>query len=185
MLSGDVARPGSNPVFCFAHAPKPIDTEVAIRDREWRERWPAQQGPAVGFCVGLRRPASACVGHVTLCSVSAPTTNTEQLRRQLEDDAAEWHKRAGQGGDVGLLDKGQLSELATWLTPDTRRDLGVSEVAKSFIAASRAATRRRWWPGRTATGTVLAILLMLLILATPIILLFIVVLTASVIHALG
>lgn len=111
---------------------------------------------------------------------------TEQLRRQLESDAAEWQQRAGQGPDnVGLLDRGQLSELAAWLTADTRRDLGVSEVAESFIAVSRAAARRRWWPTKTAIGTVLAIFLMLLILATPIILLFLVVLTASVIHKFG
>lgn len=111
---------------------------------------------------------------------------TEQLRRQLDTDAAAWSQRAGEGhGDVGLLDKAQLSELAAWLTTDTRRDLGVSDVAESFIAASRAAARRRWWPGKASAGTVLAILLILLFLATPIILLFVVVLTASVIHALG
>jgi len=112
--------------------------------------------------------------------------HTEQLRRQLEADAAGWKQRAGQGGgDVGLLDRGQLTELAAWLTADTRRDLGVSEAAESFIAASRAAARRRWWPGGAYTGGVLAVLLTLLILATPIILLFIVVLTASVIHRFG
>jgi hypothetical protein len=111
---------------------------------------------------------------------------TEPLRRQLETDAAAWSQRADDGrGDVGLLDKAQLRELAAWLTTETRRDLGVSDAAESFIAASRAAARRRWWPGRATTGTVLAILLILLILATPIILLFCVVLTASVIHALG
>jgi hypothetical protein len=111
---------------------------------------------------------------------------TEQLRRQLEADAAGWKQRQDQGqGDVGLLDRGQLTELAAWLTTDTRGDVGVSAVAESYIAASRAATRRRWWPGRGYTGSVLAILLMLLILATPIVLLFIVVLTASVIHRFG
>jgi hypothetical protein len=111
---------------------------------------------------------------------------TEQLRRQLETDAAAWSQRAGDGrGDVGLLDKAQLGDLAAWLTTDTRRDLGVSDAAESFIAASRAEARRRWWPGRATAGTVLAILLILLILATPIVLLFVVVLTASVIHALG
>ena len=111
---------------------------------------------------------------------------TEQLRRQLEADAAEWQQRAGQGpGNVGLLDSAQLSELAAWLTADTRRDLGMSDAAESFIAASRAAARRRWWPKKTSIGTFLAILLMLLILATPIILLFIVVLTASLIHRFG
>ncbi|HEX7838619.1 MAG TPA: hypothetical protein VF469_14185 [Kofleriaceae bacterium] len=111
---------------------------------------------------------------------------TEQLRRQLEAEAAGWKQRADQGrGDVGLLDTGQLTELAAWLTTDTRGDLGVSAVAESFIAASRAAARRRWWPSRSYTGSALAILLMLMILATPIILLFIVVLTASVIHRFG
>jgi len=111
---------------------------------------------------------------------------TEQLRRQLEADAARWKQRAGQGiGDAELLDKGQLTELAAWLTADARRDLGVSDLVESFIAASQAATRRRWWPGRAYTGSFLAILLMLLILATPIILLFVVVLTAFVIHRFG
>jgi hypothetical protein len=111
---------------------------------------------------------------------------TEQRRRQLETDAAAWKHRADQGtADVGLLDKGQLKELAAWLTTDAGRDLGVSDVADAFVTASRAAARRRWWPGRASAGTVLAILLVLAILATPIVLLFIVVLTASVIHALG
>jgi hypothetical protein len=110
----------------------------------------------------------------------------EQQRRQLEADAAAWAVRADQGiGDVGLLDKGQLTELAVWLPADTTRDLGISKVAESFIAASRAAARRRWWPGRASAGSALAILLILLLLATPIVLLFIVVLTASVIHRFG
>ena len=104
----------------------------------------------------------------------------EQLRRQLETDAAGWRP----GGDVALLDRAQLAEVAGWLTDDARRELGVSEAAEAFLVASRAAARRRWWPGRSTTGTVLAILLVLLILATPIILLFIVVITAGVIHRL-
>jgi hypothetical protein len=109
-----------------------------------------------------------------------------QLRRQLEADAAAWSQRASDGrGDVGLLDHDQLNELASWLPAATGRGLAVSDSVASFIAASRDATRRRWWPGRAYAGTALAILLMLMILATPIILLFIVVLAASVIHALG
>jgi hypothetical protein len=133
------------------------------------------------------------LGHETLIG-SWPTLQAwirshgkaEQLRRQLETDAAEWRQHAGGGaGDAGLLDRAQLVELAAWLTSDTRRDLGVSDTAESLIAASRAAARRRWWPKQTAAGSVLAILLMLLILATPIILLFIVVLTASLIHKFG
>jgi hypothetical protein len=107
---------------------------------------------------------------------------TEQLRRQLETDAAEWSQGVG---DVGLLDKAQLNELAPCLTVDARRDIGLSEVGESFIAASEAAARRRWWPGRASAGPVLAILLTLLILATPIILLFVVVLAASMIHRFG
>jgi hypothetical protein len=122
----------------------------------------------------------------------------EQLRRQLEADAARWRQRSDQGSDqsndqggdqgtsdAGLLDRAQLAELAGWLTDDVRRDLGVSGVTDSFIAASQAAARRRWWPGKAYVGSALAILLMLMILATPIILLFIVVLTAGVIHRLG
>ncbi|HEX2687761.1 MAG TPA: hypothetical protein VHN14_14140 [Kofleriaceae bacterium] len=110
----------------------------------------------------------------------------EQQRRQLEADAAEWQHDANQGrSEVGLLDRGQLTELAAWLTPSTKRDLGVSDVAESFIAASRAAARRRWWPRQTSIGTVLAILLILLLMATPVILIFVVMLTASVIHRFG
>jgi hypothetical protein len=122
----------------------------------------------------------------------------EQLRRQLEADAARWRQRSDQSSDqrsdqsndqrtsdAGLLDRAQLAELAGWLTDDVRRDLGVSGVTDAFIAASEAAARRSWWPGKAYVGSALAILLMLMILATPIILLFIVVLTAGVIHRLG
>lgn len=108
----------------------------------------------------------------------------EQLRRQLETDATQWRRRASQGlGEVGLLDNGQLSEIAAGLTADTRRALGVSEVAEAFIAASRAAAaRRRWWPWKTSAGSFLAVLLILLILATPVTLLSIVGLIAALIH---
>jgi len=103
----------------------------------------------------------------------------EQLRRQLEADAAAWSQGAA---DAGLLDKDQLGELDTWLTGDGVRELGISEAAESFITASRAAARRRWWPGQTSVGSALAIILILLILATPITLLSIVGLTAALIH---
>lgn len=110
----------------------------------------------------------------------------EQSRRQLESEAADWQQRAAQGlADDALLDKRQLSELATWLTAEIRRDLRVSEAAESFIAASRAAVRPGMWPGKTAIGGVLAILLMMMLLATPIVLLMIVVLTARVIRFFG
>lgn len=121
--------------------------------------------------------------------VSAEPTLSERaepLLRQLEADAARWRQDSDQGrDDTGLLDRAQLAELAGWLTSDVRRELGVSGVADSFIAASQVAARRRWWPGKAYVGSALAILLMLMILATPIILLFIVVLTAGVIHRLG
>lgn len=107
----------------------------------------------------------------------------ERLRRELESDAAQWIARPGRR-DAGLLDRGQLSELATWL-PGVEHDLGLSDAAKSFIAASQAAARRAWWPGRGSGGSVLAILLILGFLATPIILLLLVVLAASVIHRFG
>jgi hypothetical protein len=111
---------------------------------------------------------------------------TEQLRRQLEADAASWRQRGGdRPGDAGLLDKTQLSELAAWLTADARRRLGVSADADSFITASRVAARRGWWPGKTSMAGALAILLILMLLATPIILLFVVVLSAWVIHRFG
>jgi hypothetical protein len=112
----------------------------------------------------------------------------EQLRRQLESDADAWSQRADPAADPGddrLLDKGQLGEIATWLTTDARREVGVSDVAEAFLTASQAAARRRWWPGRATVGTLLAILLPLVILATPFILLFIVVLSAWVIHKFG
>jgi len=119
-------------------------------------------------------------------TLSERADKTAQLRRQLETDAAAWSRRASNGlGNHGLLDEDQLVELTTWLTADTKRELGVSAVAEAFIAASRAATRHRWWPGKTTTGTVLAILLMLMLLATPIVLLLIVVLAASVVHSFG
>ena len=108
----------------------------------------------------------------------------ERLRRELESDAAQWIARPGPR-DAGLLDRGQLSELATWLTASVERDLGLSDAARSFIAASQAAARRTWWPGRGAAGGVLAILLILGFLATPIILLLLVVLAASLIHHFG
>jgi hypothetical protein len=108
----------------------------------------------------------------------------EQLRRQLESDATEWSQRAGQGpGEAGLLDKDQLRELAGWLTPDARRELGVSELTDSFITASRTAARRRRWPARSSFGGLFAVGLILAIMATPITLLLIVVLAASVVHS--
>jgi hypothetical protein len=103
----------------------------------------------------------------------------EQLRRQLENDAAAWSQRPD---GAGLLDKRQLGELAAVLPPDVRRDLGVSAAAESFLTASREAARRRWLPGAATTGPILAVMITLLILATPIILLFVVVLSAWMIH---
>ena len=108
---------------------------------------------------------------------------TEQLRRQLEADAADWQLRASQGSPAaGLLDRAQLAELTAWLVTDPGRELGMSDQAASFIAASRAASRRRWWPGRTSIGGVLAVLLILMILATPITLASLIALTAAMIH---
>jgi hypothetical protein len=106
---------------------------------------------------------------------------TEELRRQLEHDAAEWSQPGGPGDSL-LLDPAQLRELTSWLTPDTKRDLGVSPSAESFIAASRAAARPRWWPRQLPMASALAVMLILMLLATPIVLLLIVVLLASVIH---
>lgn len=107
---------------------------------------------------------------------------TEQLRRQLEADAAAWRQRTGPGAsDAPLLDGTQLAELAAWLTPEAHRTIGVSEAADAFIAASRAA-RRRWWPGRTTIGGALAIMLILMILATPLTLASLIALTAAMIH---
>jgi hypothetical protein len=102
---------------------------------------------------------------------------TEQLRRQLEADAAAWKQAA-----AGLLDPGQLAELDAWLTPETHREIGVSAAADAFIAASRAASRRRRWPSRTSMGGALAIVLILMILATPITLASLIALTAAMIH---
>lgn len=103
---------------------------------------------------------------------------TEQLRRQLEADATAWDQRPADGA---VLDRPQLAELAAWLTPEVHRDLGISELADSFIATSRA-RRRRWWPSRTTVGGALAILMILMILATPITLASLIALTAAMIH---
>ncbi|HEX3765846.1 MAG TPA: hypothetical protein VHW23_44420 [Kofleriaceae bacterium] len=104
--------------------------------------------------------------------------HVEQLRRQLEADAAAWQQRAA---DAAMLDRPQLVELAAWLNPEAHRDLGISELADSFIAASRA-RRRHWWPGKTSIGGALAILMILVILATPITLASLIALTAAMIH---
>ncbi len=109
----------------------------------------------------------------------------EQQRRQLERSAAAWRQHADQGTDLGLLDSDQLSELGDALTDGAHRDLGISETAASFLTASRAAARPRWWPGRASPGSLLAVLLVLMLLATPVILLFVVVLSASVIHVIA
>lgn len=138
-------------------------------------------GDASGQTVALAD--DALTGSPALERWIASHARIEQLRRQLEADAAAWHQRAGQStDDAGLLDRGQLAELAGWLTPDAGRDIGVSEVAQSFVAASRAARRKRWWPGRTSLGGVLAVLLILMILATPITLASLIALTAAMIH---
>jgi hypothetical protein len=136
-------------------------------------------GPAP---VALALADDALTGSPVLQRWVASHGRTEQLRRQLEADAAAWQPRAGQGGDAGLLDPGQLAELAAWLTPEAHRDIGVSEVADAFIAASRAPRRRPWWPSRTAFGGALAVVLILMILATPITLASLIALTAAMIH---
>ncbi|HEX8110651.1 MAG TPA: hypothetical protein VF516_23125, partial [Kofleriaceae bacterium] len=93
-----------------------------------------------------------------------------------------WRQRPGKSADdAGLLDRTQLAELAGWLTPEIHRDLGITEGADSFIAASRA-HRRRWWPSKTSIGGALAILLILMILVTPITLASLIALTAAMIH---
>lgn len=137
-------------------------------------------GDAAEPAVALAEDALA--GSAALQRWVASHGRTEQLRRQLEADAAAWQRRAGQGGDAGLLDPAQLAELAAWLSPETHRDIGVSELADSFIAASRAARRPRWWPGKTAIGGALAVVLILMILATPITLASLIALTAAMIH---
>jgi hypothetical protein len=125
----------------------------------------------------------ALIGGPTLQRWIASHGKTEQLRRQLEADAAEWQLRASQGTPAaGLLDRAQLAELTAWLVTDPGRELGISDPAASFIAASRAASRRRWWPGRTSIGGALAVLLILMILATPITLASLIALTAAMIH---
>jgi hypothetical protein len=101
----------------------------------------------------------------------------EQLRRQLEADAAAWQQRAA---GAAVLDATQLAEL-TWLTPETHYELGVTELADTFIAASRV-RRRGWWPSKTTVGGALAILMILMIMATPITLASLIALTAAMIH---
>jgi len=135
--------------------------------------------PAVAVAVALADDALTAAP--TLPRWIASHGGTEQLRRQLEADAAAWRKRGPgvAGGGGALLDRAQLAELAGWLTPETHREIGVSEAADEFIAASRGA-RRRWWP--RSLGGALAILFILLILATPITLASLIALTAAMIH---
>lgn len=116
-------------------------------------------------------------------SPSERDESDDQMRRQLEADAAAWSSRADR--EAGLLDKAQLSELATWLTTASRRHIAISDAAESYIAASRSAEKNRRWQWKTPVTSALAILLILGLLATPIVLLLIVVLTASVIHRFG
>jgi hypothetical protein len=139
-------------------------------------------GDAPAPAVALALADDALTGSPALPRWIASHGRTEQLRRQLEADAAAWRDRTGPGAaSAALLDAAQLAELAAWLTPETHRDIGVSELADSFIAASRAA-RRRWWPGKTSIGGALAILLILMILATPLTLASLIALTAAMIH---
>lgn len=138
--------------------------------------------PAGPAPVALALADDALTGSPVLQRWIASHGRAEQLRRQLEADAAAWQPRAGGGGDAGLLDPSQLAELAVWLTPETHRELGVSAAADAFIAASRAPRRQRWWPGRTAIGGTLAVVLILMILATPITLASLIALTAAMIH---
>jgi hypothetical protein len=133
-------------------------------------------GPAP-VTLALALTDDALAGSPALQRWIASHGRTEQLRRQLEADAAAWKQ-----GTAGLADPGQLAELAAWLTPETHREIGVSEVADAFIAASRAPRRRRWWPSKTSIGGTLAILLILMILATPITLASLIALTAAMIH---
>jgi hypothetical protein len=134
-------------------------------------------GDAAGPAVALALADDALTGSPALQRWIASHGRTEQLRRQLEADAAAWKQ-----GDAGLLDRGQLAELDAWLTPEVHREIGVGEVAGSFLAASRAAGRRRWWPSKTSIGGALAVLLILMILATPITLASLIALTAAMIH---
>lgn len=70
---------------------------------------------------------------------------TEQQRRYLEVDAAQWAQRAREGrNEVGLLDDGQLIELDGWFTADLQRDIGVGQQVEAFVAASRAAAAARF-----------------------------------------
>jgi hypothetical protein len=118
-----------------------------------------------------------------MSATASQRADTAEQLRLLEADAAAWSRRQAQGGrDAALLDRDQLREVAGWLTAGARRDHAVSEIADAYLAASRAAAGRRWWPGRGSAGGALAILLILLILATPITLLSIVGFTAALIH---
>lgn len=135
-------------------------------------------GPApVALALALALADDALTGSPALQRWIDSHGRAEQLRRQLEADAAAWKQ-----GTAGLLDPGQLAELAGWLTPEVHRDVGVSEVADAFIAASRGARRRGWWPSRTSIGGALAVMLILMILATPITLASLIALTAAMIH---
>ena len=169
--------------LCAGEDPERVEATVrALADARLVQL--AGEGGPGPTMVELAREATAA--WPALQAWFGPGGETEQLRRQLESDAAAWSQCKAEGrDDVGLLDKAQLSEFDAWRSGDRRNGSGgLSDVAMSYIAASRAAVRRRWWPGRASAGTVLAIGLTLLIMATPITLLLLVMLIASVIHRL-
>lgn len=66
----------------------------------------------------------------------------EQIRRRMEEKAAEW-VRLGRG-EGGLLDRAELQEAEPWLQSSTCAELGVSRPLLALIDASRKAINPGW-----------------------------------------
>ncbi len=65
---------------------------------------------------------------------------TEQVRRRLEDKAAEWERLGRDTG--GLLDEAELPEAERWLASADAKDLGYSEALPALIRNSQTALQQ-------------------------------------------
>jgi WD40 repeat protein len=65
---------------------------------------------------------------------------TEQVRRRLEDKAAEWERLGRDTG--GLLDKAELPEAERWLASADAKDLGYSEALPALVRNSQRALQQ-------------------------------------------
>ena len=65
---------------------------------------------------------------------------TEQVRRRLEDKAAEWERLGRDTG--GLLDEAELPEAERWLASADAKDLGYSEALPALVRNSQRALQQ-------------------------------------------